>query len=478
MPVNCIVHEDSIVFRTAPYGVLSQHAWNERASFQIDHIDPSTRSGWSVVVTGHGQTVEEAGEPGTIRASRNPRSRGRPGGRLLYIRLEWEALTGPELRRRTEHRSTAAKPSQGNQMPSPSKDLTCRDVRLFGYRPLTPEHGAHHRSEGSAMETRIRTLAESFTARAHRLLAEACRAPSVFNTQPWAWRIRPDHLMLFADHSRRLAVADPQGRNLTVSCGAALHHLQVAARATGWEPTVERLPDRAAPALLARIRLRPAVPTPSAADELLALHKRTTDRRRFTSWPIPDESLERLAGVARTFGTEALPLTDVVSRFHTELLVARALNLQGRDPAVAQEQQQWLNRRDALGVPLSTVPSVPTTRESHRSRFGTGCLEESGRDVEGSDGLVLLYAAEDSPASWLRCGEALSALWLDAVHHGLSMVPTTQVVEVAETRSALQHQVLPPGTHPLLLVRVGWQAIGRDDSGATPRLSVEDVLLP
>ena len=72
MPVNCTVYKDSIVFRAAPYGVASQHAGNGKASFQIDHIDPSARSGWSDVVTGRGQTVEVAEEPATIRAFRNP----------------------------------------------------------------------------------------------------------------------------------------------------------------------------------------------------------------------------------------------------------------------------------------------------------------------------------------------------------------------------------------------------------------------
>ena len=62
----------------------------------------------------------------------------------------------------------------------------------------------------------------------------ACRAPSVHNTQPWAWRLRPDGVDLYADHQRRLSVADPVGRELTISCGAALHHFQVAARAMGW----------------------------------------------------------------------------------------------------------------------------------------------------------------------------------------------------------------------------------------------------
>src|SRR5690606_6798678 len=75
------------------------------------------------------------------------------------------------------------------------------------------------------------------------VLADAARAagaaPSVHNTQPWRWRVYPDRLDLFADRSRQLTVADPDGRLLTVSCGAALHHARVALVAAGWLPQVE-----------------------------------------------------------------------------------------------------------------------------------------------------------------------------------------------------------------------------------------------
>ncbi|MGZ4520454.1 MAG: Acg family FMN-binding oxidoreductase, partial [Mycobacteriaceae bacterium] len=56
----------------------------------------------------------------------------------------------------------------------------------------------------------------------------ACRAPSVHNTQPWRWAIAEHSVHLFADGSRRLPVVDPDGREMTISCGAALHHARVA----------------------------------------------------------------------------------------------------------------------------------------------------------------------------------------------------------------------------------------------------------
>ncbi len=272
-----------------------------------------------------------------------------------------------------------------------------------------------------------------------QLVGLACRAPSVDNTQPWAWRLRPDGVDLYADHQRRPPSANTNGRELVISCGAALHHVQVAARAMGWAPDVRRLPDAGAPALLAEVRLRPAAPPRTAAGELAALRDRHTDRRRFTSWPVPAERLGTLTAAARAHGVGAVALTDAVERFRVELLVSRAQQLQGT-PA--------------------------------------GSADDNGRDVQGSDGLVLLYSGDDSPEAWLRAGEGLSALWLDAVRSGLSVVPLSHVLEVEETRAALAHSVLDGLAVPLLLVRVGWQAISRSQLVATTRRPLDQVLLP
>ena len=96
--------------------------------------------------------------------------------------------------------------------------------------------------------------------------------------------------------------------------------------------------------------------------------------------------------------------------------------------------------------------------------------------MERSDGLIVLCSLEDGPGAWLRAGEGLSALWLRATTEGLSVVPLSQVVEVAETRQAFQTEVLGGMAQPLVVIRVGWQAISRSQLPSTPRRPVAEVL--
>ena len=98
------------------------------------------------------------------------------------------------------------------------------------------------------------------------------------------------------------------------------------------------------------------------------------------------------------------------------------------------------------------------------------------QDVQTTDGLVVLSDREDSPGSWLRAGEGLAAMWLAATVGGLSVVPLSQVIEVDEIREAFREEVLGGVGHPLLLARIGWQAIGRSTLPRTPRRPVAEVL--
>ena len=84
----------------------------------------------------------------------------------------------------------------------------------------------------------------------------ACRAPSVHNSQPWLWRYDAGRLDLHADPSRLLVAADPRGRQLLISCGAALHHLTVALTALRWHTHITLLPDPAHPDLGKGLRRR------------------------------------------------------------------------------------------------------------------------------------------------------------------------------------------------------------------------------
>lgn len=305
----------------------------------------------------------------------------------------------------------------------------------------------------------------------------ASRAPSWHNTQPWHWRATENALELSADRSRQLRLSDPKGRNLLISCGAVLHHALVAAEALGWDTEVERLPEGSSSSLLARITLRPGLPSETADADLRAIEERCTDRRHFTSWPVPDERLQHLAKAALAQGAHAVPLIEVSKRFRAELLVNRAAEHQAAEDEIVSEQRPWVDHSDIDGVPSDVVPAdgLDAASGSH-SRFAKGLMPDRGREVESGDGLILFVACSNSSASWLAAGEGLSAMWLATTAMGLSLVPLSQVIEVDETRRALCSDVLDGLTKPLILVRIGWQSISRSQIPRTSRRPVTDLL--
>ena len=120
------------------------------------------------------------------------------------------------------------------------------------------------------------------------LVARAARAPSVHNTQPWRFLASRGWLELRADHERNLPTTDPAGREMLISCGAALFGLRLAIREIGYLPSARLLPDPARPSLLARIRLDAAMPVTAAEQRLLmAMARRHTHRGAFSTEPIP-----------------------------------------------------------------------------------------------------------------------------------------------------------------------------------------------
>lgn len=282
-------------------------------------------------------------------------------------------------------------------------------------------------------------VGSSVPAPGRQVVELACQAPSVDNSQPWRWRVRDAAVELHADRARRRETTDPHGRNLAMSCGAALHHAEVAAAALGWPALVERAPDRADPDHLATLHLRRGVTTPDARAALEALLQRCTDRRRFTSWPVPEERLADLAASARVDRVRVLPLTEAPVRVRVERLVDRA-----GGAAVA----------------------------------GAAHHAHPGLARGAAEGLLVVLTDTDTPADWLRAGEALSQVWLAATVGGLSVVPESRVVDDDTTRRELHHEVLGGLAEPQLLLRIGWQQLGRRGLARTSRRPVADVLLP
>jgi len=297
--------------------------------------------------------------------------------------------------------------------------------------------------------------------REHEVLTAAAeaalRAPSIFNTQPWQWRVDANTLELYADYDRQLTTTDPYGRFLLLSCGASLHHARVALAAAGWRVVVDRFPDPRDADLLARIRL--AEPAVSAAEDLAmsaAIRARRTDRRPFAEQPVSDALLRDLVAAAQREGAQ---LYDVRPNQMPMLAVAvaSAQATQRSGGAYRSELLRWTNRPQwsADGVPQKTGVTHVARRVPVRdfvSAPNQGMTVEPGGDLGAR--YLIVHGPGDEPKDWLRAGEAVSSVLLTAVSLGLGVAPISDVIEVEHPR-ALVRGLLPGSGQPYLIVRCG-----------------------
>jgi nitroreductase len=310
-------------------------------------------------------------------------------------------------------------------------------------------------------------------------IALANRAPSVHNSQPWRWRIGQSSIHLFGDAGRALPATDPDGRDLRLSCGAALHHLRVALRAAGLATTVHRLPDPASPAHLAAVEPFPATPT---ADDLAlarAIESRRSDRRVFSTWPVPPELLDVLVRAAADEGAHLRVLDAESARATVGGLIEHAAVEQALTPGLTQETAAWTGRgRNAAdGVPAANVPAQPEGVVPLR-RFARAEQEQNALGAEESDGtvLALLATPADGRLQQLRAGEALSAVLLAATRIGLATDPVSQPLEVPATRARLASALLEGRGEPPLLLRLGWAPISATPVPPTGRRPVDETI--
>lgn len=311
------------------------------------------------------------------------------------------------------------------------------------------------------------------------LLAMACRAPSVHNSQPWRWVVDGDQVALFADHSRQLICADPVSRDLVISCGAALHHLEVAASAAGWTARIRRMPNPENDAQLATVTFEPCPVTREALEEADALSCRRTDRRSPSAWPVPRERIESLLDLAGRAGAVAYAVVSAKARFMLLELLASADAAQRRDPRYINEIAGWVGGDDEEGIPLANLlDHAPAVAErSAGTRFPSGYLKDANLGKErAAAALIVICTSSDDVASRLRAGEALSAVLLGGAGQGLAMVPLSQAIEVDGTRRLLQEELLHDAACPQILVRVGWPADELTPIPLTPRRSSSAVV--
>jgi nitroreductase len=312
------------------------------------------------------------------------------------------------------------------------------------------------------------------------LLTAAGRAPSLHNSQPWRFRVRPQVIELWADPERRLPAADPTGREQRLACGAALFNLRLALHGLGVRPLVTLHADADRPDLLAAVRYggrRP--PTPVQLRLLAAVPRRHTNRLPFADEPVTAGERTALRKAAMEEGAWLHLVEDEAERQALVRLVADAHGVQQADPAYRTEAAQWVavsaDRRD--GVPAHANELRPSAHERWVMRDFTGGrgrpTASAGITFEREPAIAVLSSYAFGPYTDISAGQAMQRVLLTATADGLTTSFLSQVIEVDRTREQLRR--LLRGQHgPQVVLRVGrgWPV------PATPRRPVDDLLMP
>jgi hypothetical protein len=294
------------------------------------------------------------------------------------------------------------------------------------------------------------------------ILRYAVLAPSTHNTQPWSFRIVERGVEVYADFTRRMAVADPRDRELMLSIGAAIANLRVAAAHFGYESSVEYQVKPEESLAVAVVTLRET----SVRDESLAALFPFITRRRTNRQPFEPRTLDEpaLSGVCDFIDDNAKWMRFVLphDRDHLAELVEQGEKVLMANDDFREELAGWLRPNetseqdgicgDAFGLPGPLSALGPWAVRQLELGPSQGRRD---RELTMKAAGLIVITSDDTRVSLIQAGEKLEQLLLLLTSLKVDYSFLNAPIEVDSLRNELW-AMLRSEKPPQLLLRIGY----------------------
>jgi hypothetical protein len=218
----------------------------------------------------------------------------------------------------------------------------------------------------------------------HSILYYASLAPSGHNTQPWSVRLGHEEMWIGTERSRWLPGVDPTNREATLSLGAFLENLIVAAPAYGYVADYETNGPSTAGA-------------PSKEGRYLA--EATLEANRLQT--ARDDAQAELADWMRW--------TPEDGRAHRNGFTPESLEIAG---VAGWYVRHFMNRDAVLG-----------------KRFRAQGLDRVRQQLASYGGWMVIVTEDDTVDELINAGRRCERMWLETRAHSIAVHPMSQVLE-------------------------------------------------
>jgi len=314
------------------------------------------------------------------------------------------------------------------------------------------------------------------------ILSRMVLAPSAHNTQPWSFAVTDGQVDVYANWDRHLYVSDPTTRQIYVSLGCAIANGLVAAAHHKFTTELSYLPDGAGkdkPA--ARLTFSEGEADPNLASLYRFISKRHTDRTIYDKQPLTDQEKTTLSITSNNY-ISLIDDRQSLSKIADITSLATTATLSRQDFKTELShwiRNNWTKKSDgmpgfAVGMPgpISLIaPMMIKIAPIHKQE-----APKSRRQIMSSSAVAIIATPTDAIPDWIKAGQLLGQLWLQAAKAGLSAMPIISSIESSDnTRNQIQH-TLRADLMPQSVLRLG-HGTYQDNFRPTPRHSVQDCLL-